>query len=136
MITLEDAGLLRMRAMRNDGLDLRRVPIWERVAMVLQRSDGLGENECCEIVLDVEPHALTRRIEEIRPGQFSFVHRELGDGEWHATLTRLQPERTESLLQTALHRNAAFSRLDGTARETLSERMSEYSARKGQTALR
>jgi CRP-like cAMP-binding protein len=118
--------------MTEESLDLRRLPVWERASLVLERSDSLETNGTFEFLTEVDPRALVARLEQLRPGQLAFRHRHIGDGEWHVTLTRVHVEREASSLSAALTRSPVFAQLSDNARAMLLEAMSESTARKGQ----
>ncbi len=117
--------------MTREHLDLRRLPVWERAAIVLDRSDALGAGGSFDFMMERDPRALTARLEQLRPGQLVFEQRRVGDAEWRVTLTRVRAEDSSSLLSSALARSPLLSQLSESARSLLGERMSEHTARKG-----
>jgi CRP-like cAMP-binding protein/uncharacterized protein (DUF2249 family) len=114
-------------------LDLRRLPIWERPSMVLERSDALGTNGSFDFLLEFDPRARIARLEQLRPGQLAFAHRRVAEAEWRVTLTRIHVDPAASSLSTALSRSPIFAALSDAARTRLAEAMTESTARKGQT---
>ncbi len=116
----------------HEPLDLRALPVWERAAMVLEESGKLSAGDSFEFLTEVDPRALMARLEQLRPGEFSFEHRHFGDSEWRVRLTRQRVDPHASSLATALTRSPVFSRLSDNARANLAEAMTEHSARKGQ----
>jgi len=113
-------------------LDLRRLPVWERAATVLERADSLATGGTFEFLTEIDPRALMSRLEQLRPDQLAFEHRHLGDSGWHVTLRRVHLEAGASSLAVALRRSPVFSKLSENARSLLSESMTEQVARKGQ----
>lgn len=115
-----------------DLLDLRNLPVWERASTVLEESTKLGAGGSFEFLTELEPRALIARLEQLRPAEFSFEYRHLGDNEWHVKLTRANVDPEASSLASALRRSSVFSRLDGAPRARILESMTEHAARKGQ----
>lgn len=118
--------------MVTQALDLRDLPVWERASTVLEESDKLGAGGSFEFLTEVDPRALMARLEQLRPGEFSFAHRHLGENEWRVSLTRLIADGHATTLTAALQRSPVFSRLSENGRARLSEAMTEHTARKGQ----
>jgi uncharacterized protein (DUF2249 family) len=116
----------------HEPLDLRALPVWERASMVLEESGKLAAGGSFEFVTEVDPRALIARLEQLRPGEFTFEHRHIGESEWRVKLTRHTIDPNASSLTTALHRSAVFSRLSDNGRAKAAEAMTEHSARKGQ----
>jgi CRP-like cAMP-binding protein/uncharacterized protein (DUF2249 family) len=114
-------------------LDLRRLPVWERAAVVLERSDALQSDGGFEFLTEVDPRALIARLEQLRPGQLAFAHRRVAEAEWRVMLTRILVDEAASSLSAALSRSPIFSGLSDTARARLADAMTESTARKGQT---
>ena len=83
-------------------LDLRRLPVWERAATVLERADSLATGGTFEFLTEIDPRALMSRLEQLRPDQLAFEHRHLGDSGWHVTLRRVHLEAGASSLAVAL----------------------------------
>jgi uncharacterized protein (DUF2249 family)/CRP-like cAMP-binding protein len=117
----------------HEPLDLRALPVWERASLVLEESDKLGAGISFEFRTEVDPRALMGRLEQLRPGEFTFEHRHIGEAEWRVKLTRHTIDPRASSLATALRRSPVFSRLSDHARAKVAEAMTEHSARKGQT---
>jgi CRP/FNR family cyclic AMP-dependent transcriptional regulator len=111
-------------------VDLRRVTVWERAAIVLEESSKLAADGCFEFLTEVDPRALIARLEQLRPAEFAFEHRQIGDAEWRVKLTRLRADKCASSLEAALHRSPVFARLSGNGRARIVEAASEHSARK------
>ena len=118
--------------MTQQPLDLRHFSVWERAALVLERSDALAAGGSFEFYTEVNPRALVGRLEQLRPGQLAFEPRRLGDAEWHVVLTRVAVEEGATSLRVALQRSAVYSRLDENARAQIAESMAEFDAKKGQ----
>lgn len=116
----------------HDPLDLRNLPVWERAATVLEETGKLAAGTSFQFLTEVDPRALIARLEQLRPGEFRFEHRNAGGNEWHVTLTRVLVDPQSSSLAAALRRSPVFSRLDENARSQIIEAMTEQSARKGQ----
>jgi len=116
----------------HEPIDLRHLPVWERAALVLERSDELSGGGSLEFLTEVHPRALMGRLEQLRPGQLAFAYRHIGNGDWHVTLTRVHVEESPSSLAAALRRNPIFSQLSDDARALLGESMTERAARKGE----
>ena len=115
-------------------LDLRRLPVWERAATVLERADSLATGGTFEFLTEIDPRALMNRLEQLRPDQLAFEHRHLGgESGWHVTLRRVHLEEGASSLAVALRRSPVFSKLSENVRSLLSGSMTEHAARKGQT---
>lgn len=118
--------------MTHEPLDLRNLPPWDRASTVLAESDQLSAGGWFEFLTEVDPRALMARLEQLRPGEFSFEHRHLGDAEWHVKLMRLHVDPQASSLNAALRRSPVFSRISENARAALAESVVEQTARKGQ----
>lgn len=115
----------------HEPLDLRELPVWERASTVLEESTKLAAGASFEFLTEVDPRALMARLEQLRPGEFSFEHRQIGEAEWRVRLVRLHVDLQSSSLEAALRRSPIFSRLSDNARARIVETMTEYSARKG-----
>ncbi len=113
-------------------LDLRRLPVWERAAIVLERADALTTGGSFEFLTEVHPRALMSRLEQLRPGQLAFEYRHVGECEWHLSLTRVHVEDGASSLTAAFARSPVLSRLNDEARLHLRDAMTVRAARKGQ----
>lgn len=100
--------------------------------MVLEESDNLAAGDSFDFVTEVDPRALMARLEQLRPGEFSFEHRHVGESEWRVRLTRQHVDPHASSLSTALRRSSIFSRASDNARAKIAEAMTEHNARKGQ----
>jgi CRP-like cAMP-binding protein/uncharacterized protein (DUF2249 family) len=117
-----------------EAFDLRRVPVWERAALVLERADDLPAGFSFEFLMELDPRALISRLEQLRPGEFAFRYRNVGC-EWHVTFTRARIEEGASTLSCALARSAVFGVLEADARARIAESCVERVARKGQTLV-
>lgn len=100
--------------------------------MVLEESEKLAAGGSFEFLTEVDPRALMARLDQLRPAEFSFDHRQLGDNEWRVKLMRHHVDPQASTLATALRRSPVFARLSESGRTKLAEVMSEHTARKGQ----
>jgi uncharacterized protein (DUF2249 family) len=117
--------------MTEEPLDLRALQVWERASLVLEESDKLPAGGSLEFLTEVDPRALIAHLSQLRPSEFSYEHRHVGEAEWRVRLTRETVDPQASSLTTALRRSI-FSRLSENARAQLAEAMTEHSARKGQ----
>lgn len=116
----------------HESVDLRDLPVWERAATVLEECGKLAAGGSFDFLIEIDPRALIGRLEQLRPGEFTFEHRLLGEGEWRVRLTRVNVDPNASSLATALRRSPAFDRLSERGRAQVAEAMSEHTARKGQ----
>jgi len=116
----------------HEPVDLRELPVWERASVVLEQSDKLEAGGTFDFLTEVDPRALMARLEQLRPTEFSFEHRHIGDNEWRVRLTRHRVDPLASSLAAALSRSPIFSQVGDNARAKISEAMTEHSARKGQ----
>ncbi len=116
----------------HEPLELRGMPVWERASTVLGESAALAAGGTFEFISDVDPRALMARLEQLRPAEFSFEHRQVGESVWRIKLTRLHVDPQASSLSVALRRSPVFSRLSENACAKLREVMTEHSARKSQ----
>jgi uncharacterized protein (DUF2249 family) len=116
----------------HEPVDLRELPVWERASVVLEESDKLDAGGTFDFLTEVDPRALMARLEQLRPGEFSFEHRHIGDNEWRVRLTRRRVDPQASSLATALSRSPIFSQAGANARAKIAEAMTEHTARKGQ----
>lgn len=114
-----------------DTLDLRNLPVWERASTVFEESAKLAAGASFLFLTEVDPHALIARLEELRPGEFSFEARHVGGSEWRVSLTRLHVDSHASSLRSALRKSAVFSHLSQDVHARIIESMTEHSARKG-----
>lgn len=117
----------------HEPVDLRELPVWERATTVLEESNKLAAGGSFEFLTEVDPRALMARLEQLRPGEFSFEHRHVGESEWRVRLIRLHVDAQATSIESALRRSPVFSRLSENGRARLIEAVSEHSARKGQT---
>jgi uncharacterized protein (DUF2249 family)/CRP-like cAMP-binding protein len=116
-----------------DAVDLRNLPVWERASTVLEESRRLAAGGSFAFITEVDPRALIARLEQLRPSELSFEHRQIGDAEWRVVLTRVHVDPRVSTISAALHRSPPFSHLSENARARVIESMTEHAARKGQT---
>lgn len=116
----------------HEPLDLRELPVWERASTVLDESAKLAAGGSFEFLTEVDPRALMARLEQLRPGEFSFEHRQVGEATWRVRLLRLHADSQTSSLDAALGRSPLFARLSENARARVAEAMTEHTARKGQ----
>lgn len=123
---------LNVTMMTQEPLDLRRLSVWERAALVLERADKLDDSESFTFYTEVNPRALMGRLEQLRPGQLAFEARHVGEAEWHVTATRVAPANGASTMAIALERNPAFSRLPAEMRAQLATAMRDHEAKKGE----
>lgn len=121
--------------MTHEPLDLRQLPVWERASTVLEESDKLAAGGSFEFFTEVHPRALMARLDQLRPGEFTFEHRHIGENDWRVKLTRSRVDPRASSLSVALARSSVFSRASENARAKLAEIMTEHTARKGQVIL-
>jgi CRP-like cAMP-binding protein/uncharacterized protein (DUF2249 family) len=113
-------------------LDLRGLAVWERATTVLEEGGKVPAGSSFDFLTEVDPRALMARLEQLRPGEFSFEPRHIGEGEWRVRLTRLHVDPQASSVTAALRRSAIFSRLDENTRAQIAEAMTEHNTRKGQ----
>lgn len=113
-------------------LDLRALPVWERASLVLEESEKLPAGGVLEFLMELDPRALIAHLNQLRPSEFSFEHRHVGEGEWRIKLTRETVDPHASSVATALRRSSVFSRLSDIGRARLADAMTEHTARKGQ----
>lgn len=118
--------------MTSQPLDLRRLPVWERAARILETSDALDTGRSLEFLTEIDPRALMGRLEQLRPGQLTFAQRHIGNGDWQVSLTRVNAPEGPVSVASALRRNPVFSKLDAGARSRAAQAMSEHVARKGE----
>lgn len=118
--------------MTREPLDLRHQRVWERTATVLERADELSVGESFEFYTELDPRALMNRLEQLRPGQFAFHPRHVGDAEWHVALSRLQVSGDAASINIAMLRSPVFSRLDEMTRTQIAIAFNEHHARKGE----
>lgn len=116
----------------HEPLDLRELPVWERASTVLEESGKLAAGGSFEFFTEVDPRALMARLEQLRPGEFSFEHRQVGDASWRVQLVRLTAGSATSSLETGLRRSPIFARLSEIGRARVADAMTEHNARKGQ----
>jgi CRP-like cAMP-binding protein/uncharacterized protein (DUF2249 family) len=118
--------------MTQEPLDLRRLSVWERAALVLERVDSLADAESFTFYTEVNPRALMGRLEQLRPGQLAFEARHVGEAEWHVAVSRVAPFDGISTVAVALERSSAFSRLSQETRAQVAAAMVEREAKKGE----
>lgn len=120
--------------MTEETLDLRRLPIWERASLVLERMDTPESAGTLEFLTEVDPRALIARLEQLRPGELAFRHRRLGESEWRTHATRVRVlDQDASTLAGALRRSALFVQFAQQTQSRLLAAMTERTARKGET---
>lgn len=107
------------------------MPVWERAEAVLDRLDGLQSGGHFEIVTDVEPRALVRHVEELRPGHL-FRHWRTGKDAWAVRFERFDEGGSHDALWLAVRKNPAFALLDESQRRRLLDCAHDYRASKGQ----
>lgn len=116
--------------MTHEPLDLRHLSVWERAATVLETADVLARDGSFQFYTEIDPRALMNRLEQLRPRQFAFHPRHVGETEWHVVLTRVAVDDAASSLHVAMQRSSVFSSLDENERARLAEAMTEHEARK------
>lgn len=116
----------------HEPLDLRNLPVWERASTVLEESAKLGIGDSFTFLTEVDPRALVLRLEQLRPGEFSFEYRHLGGAEWRVVLKRVHLDPDASSLAAALRRSPVFAHVEENSRARLMEAIAEHNARKGQ----
>ena len=118
--------------MSREPLDLRRLPVWERIELVLQRSDALSTGNSFAFLTEVDPRALMGRLDQLRPGHLWFEYRNVGHSDWHVLLTRVKAHDGPASTALALQRSAPFARLTDDARSHLARSLVEHGGRKGE----
>jgi CRP-like cAMP-binding protein/uncharacterized protein (DUF2249 family) len=118
--------------MTREPMDLRHQHVWERAATVLERADGLTPGQSFEFYTELDPRALMTRLEQLRPGQFAFDPRHIGEAEWHVMLERIVADVDASSLRVALRRSPIFNRLDAKTRLQIAAAMTERQAKKNE----
>ncbi|MDQ2817253.1 MAG: DUF2249 domain-containing protein [Candidatus Eremiobacteraeota bacterium] len=95
-------------------IDLRRLPTWERHDRMLAGFDPLRPGQAVRFINDHEPKALRVSMEAEREGIILWDVRNLGDGSWSITLTRLpdasvvgDPPRLAFLRRCTMFRGAS-----------------------------
>jgi CRP-like cAMP-binding protein/uncharacterized protein (DUF2249 family) len=118
--------------MTSEPLDLRHKTVWERAATVLERADDLNVGDSFKFYTELDPRALMNRLEQLRPAQFAFDPRHVGDGEWHVVLRRVLVDGDTTSLAATLRRSTVFAPLDEQTRMRLIAAMTEHTARKSE----
>ena len=116
--------------MTHEPIDLRHLSVWERAATVLECADLLARDGSFEFYTEIDPRALMNRLEQLRPGQFSFNPRHVGDAEWHVILTRVVVDDKASSLHVAMQRSPVFSTLDESDRARVLNAATEHETKK------
>ncbi|HET7813601.1 MAG TPA: DUF2249 domain-containing protein [Candidatus Baltobacteraceae bacterium] len=111
-------------------LDLRHLPVWERAAIVLDRADVLETGERFAFLTEIHPRALVSRLDQLRPGAFSFEPRRIGAGHWRIDLRRV-PAVSGKGAAAAFVRNPMLARLSDETRRAFQRDLTEHDLRKG-----
>jgi uncharacterized protein (DUF2249 family)/CRP-like cAMP-binding protein len=116
--------------MTGEPLDLRNRSVWDRAATVLECADSLNAGDAFEFYTEIDPRALMNRLEQLRPGEFSFSPKHVGESEWHVVLRRMHQDGDATSLNAALQRSPIFGALDRQTRQRIVAEMIEHHAKK------
>ena len=71
-------------------VDVRNVPLWRRLASILQAFDQLVVGDAIELVVDLDPWPLRSYFDATRAGACDWQAIESGPQSWRARVTRLK----------------------------------------------
>lgn len=115
----------------DERVDLRRLPVWERAAIVSARVDALTPGESLAFITELDPRPLLVMLQDDRPDQLTTDYRRVCDREWNVEITRFDVSKVAPAANVALHRSALFSGLEDAARAALAQSAFERTYRKG-----
>ncbi len=75
--------------MRTTVVDVRHVPLWQRLPSILQAFDQLTVGTAIELVVDLDPWPLRSYFEATRAGACDWQPIESGPEVWRVRLSRL-----------------------------------------------
>ena len=113
-----------------DRLDLRRIPTWERPALLLSAFERLPVSGSLVFVADYEPRPLAMRLEHVHPGAFAWVQRHVGHHEWEVSMMRVDRDDTGNTMLNYLQRTV-FGTASQRSRDELAAAAVQHTARKG-----
>ncbi len=70
-------------------VDVRHLPLWRRLASILQAFDQLAAGDAIELIVDLDPWPLRSYFEATRSGACDWRSLEDGPQTWRVRLTRL-----------------------------------------------
>jgi uncharacterized protein (DUF2249 family) len=70
-------------------VDVRSVPLWRRLASILQAFDQLAAGDAIELIVDLDPWPLRSYFESTRADAFEWRTIEDGPQTWRVRLTRV-----------------------------------------------
>jgi len=121
--------------MNETRLDVRSLPVWERLEKIRDLFDRLPVGGSLTILTENEPRGLAFRMEQTRPREIILDHRRTGDREWEIRLTRASVEADAPSPAGVLTRAAIFCTLSEEARAALVAESSLHTIRRGQVAV-
>jgi uncharacterized protein (DUF2249 family) len=71
-------------------VDVRSVPLWRRLASILQAFDQLTPGDAMELIVDLDPWPLRSYVEATRAGACEWQALEDGPQSWRVRLTRMK----------------------------------------------
>ncbi len=71
-------------------VDVRQVPLWWRLASILQAFDQLPAGDAIELIVDLDPWPLRSYFDATRSGQCDWQAIESGPQVWRVRVRRLQ----------------------------------------------
>jgi uncharacterized protein (DUF2249 family) len=69
-------------------VDVRTVPFWRRLPLILQAFDQLDSGDAIELVVDLDPWPLQGHLDVTRAGQCDWQVLEAGPQTWRVRLQR------------------------------------------------
>ena len=69
-------------------LDVRQVPFWRRLTLILASLDGLAEGAALELIADLDPQPLRQYLDATRPEVFDWCYLESGPEVWRISVAR------------------------------------------------
>ena len=69
-------------------LDVRQVPFWRRLTVILASLDALAAGAALELVADLDPQPLRQYLDATRPDAFEWRYLESGPDVWRISVSR------------------------------------------------
>ena len=69
-------------------LDVRQVPFWRRLTLILASLDALTTGAALELVADLDPQPLRQYLDATHPEAFDWCYLESGPEVWRISVAR------------------------------------------------
>jgi CRP-like cAMP-binding protein len=119
------------RVANSEDLDIRGLPVWERVPLVLEALDRVPHGSPVSFITDIEPRGLSARVLDDRFGPMLVETASLGPDRWRVRMTRRSENGHRHPFARILACAPPFGRLNAQALERLAAASSWVATRRG-----